>query len=129
MSRGLGGSGQAPTPIAKGTKLLVGVGWGAEALREFLNEVGPSHGSKRVHRAKLGDSLAGPAQMKNPGPLIPVALKGMCGLLNGHLSYTFPREVFRGFNEPRHILSAQGMGTLRILEAQEGTRVVPQELL
>ena len=59
--------------------------------------------------------------------------KGRSDILNEHLSCDFPREVLLGFNEPRQgrifaHSECSRKGILRILEAQEWIREVPQEL-
>lgn len=51
------------------------------------SEVVASHRDKRVHRAKLEESSAGPAQLKGPVPLTPATLKGMSGILNDHVPF------------------------------------------
>lgn len=97
MSRVLDGSGQHPPPIAEGTRWLVARE--AEAP-SGENEVVASHRGKRVHRAKLEDSSAGPAQLKGPAPPTPATRKGMSGILNDHRGCTFSREVLGEFTDP-----------------------------
>lgn len=87
MCRVLDGSGQHLHPITEGTRWLVA----REA--EAPSGVVLSHRDGRVHRAKLEDSSAGPALLKGPAPLTPATLKGMSGILNGHLGCIFSGEV------------------------------------
>ena len=85
---------------------------------------------------RAGGSLSKPSSAEGPRAQVtapaPSRSEGMSSIFSGHVSWTFPREVWRGLHEPRqkgrvwYIVSAQEMGTLRILEAQQCSRAVPQ---